>query len=93
MVYLIRSLYLSLYIIVKNYIINSIYTANRNMGPNKELIIVTPGVRSVSAGRILSNSTLYYCEVKSSYCLTGCEFCKNSCPCPSRRGREMERDK
>ena len=32
-----------------------------------------------------SLKTTHFCEEKQKICLTGCEFCKNSCTCLSRR--------
>jgi hypothetical protein len=32
-----------------------------------------------------SFTTTRFCEEKQKICLTGCEFCKNSCTCLSRR--------
>lgn len=39
------------------------------------------------------SSDLFYCEAKSRYCLTVCEYCRNSCPCVSRKKTGAERYK
>ena len=32
----------------------------------------------------LRTSDIFYCDAKGKVCLTGCEYCRNTCPCLSR---------
>ncbi len=53
----------------------SLPETNRESGP--DTIITTRQAPSLK----MTN----FCEEKQKICLTGCEFCKNSCLCVSRR--------
>jgi hypothetical protein len=39
----------------------------------------------ITTRQVSSLKTTNFCEEKQKICLTGCEFCKNSCSCLSRR--------
>lgn len=53
------------------------------MDLHEEPLIITPADPGPCPGCSLQGPNLYYCEAKSRYCLTGCEYCRNSCPCLS----------
>jgi len=46
------------------------------------LIVPEEGIHPGCGARCLN---IRYCEAKRKYCLTGCEYCRNDCPCEMQK--------
>lgn len=53
------------------------------MDLHEEPTIIIPADTGACPGCSLPGTNPFYCEAKSRYCLTGCEYCRNACPCLS----------
>jgi hypothetical protein len=56
------------------------------MDLNDEPCIISPSGKKPGPACSLPGPDIYYCDAKGKVCLTGCAYCRNTCPCQYPKG-------